>query len=162
MKQPIEYADHKGEVEKIISKQVEIKEKVKVNRVSPVAYRLPGQDDLYKTAIEHFGINNQMLKLTEEMAELTHALMRRLQMTTTDELAHDEAHWHCESMIREEMVDVAIVLEQLAIVFFDDANRWCKLKKAKLERLKKRIEGGVYDKNMLRCVRKENRKRYLL
>ena len=62
------------------------------------------KENIFKEAVNKFGVENQLLKLVEEMAELTQAIIKR-------RLNPDEPK-HFNSLI-EEMVDVYIVWEQL-------------------------------------------------
>ena len=62
-------------------------------------------ENIFKQAVDHFGVENQLLKLVEEMAELTQAIIKR-------KLNPDEPK-HFNNLI-EEMVDVNNVWEQVA------------------------------------------------
>jgi hypothetical protein len=61
-------------------------------------------ENIFKEAVDKFGVENQLLKLVEEMAELTQAIIKR-------RLNPDEPK-HFNNLI-EEMVDVNNVWEQL-------------------------------------------------
>jgi NTP pyrophosphatase (non-canonical NTP hydrolase) len=63
-------------------------------------------ENIFKQAVDHFGVENQLLKLVEEMAELTQAIIKR-------RLNPDEPK-HFNNLI-EEMVDVNNVWEQLVV-----------------------------------------------
>jgi NTP pyrophosphatase (non-canonical NTP hydrolase) len=62
-------------------------------------------ENIFKQAVDHFGVENQLLKLVEEMAELTQAIIKH-------RLYPDEPK-HFNNLL-EEFADVNIVLEQLA------------------------------------------------
>ena len=83
------------------------------------------QEQLYRDAIDKFGKDTQILKCIEEMAELTQALCKG---------DHDN--------IIEEMVDVRICLDQMALIYIDSMES-CHLNRDmynyKLERLRERV-----------------------
>jgi NTP pyrophosphatase (non-canonical NTP hydrolase) len=62
-------------------------------------------ENIFKQAVDHFGVENQLLKLVEEMAELTQAIIKH-------RLYPDEPK-HFNNLL-EEFIDVNIVLEQLS------------------------------------------------
>ena len=62
-------------------------------------------ENIFKQAVDHFGVENQLLKLVEEMAELTQAIIKR-------RLNPDEPK-HFNNLL-EEIIDVNIVFEQLS------------------------------------------------
>jgi hypothetical protein len=62
------------------------------------------KENIFKEAVDKFGVENQLLKLVEEMAELTQAIIKH-------RLYPDEPK-HFNNLI-EEMVDVHNVWEQL-------------------------------------------------
>lgn len=68
---------------------------------------------LYEKALDKFGNQNQKLKLIEEMAELTQAIIK-------------------DSNIAEEIADVQIVLDQLKLLYPD----WKSWEQVKIQRLK--------------------------
>mgnify|MGYP000513024403 CR=1 FL=1 len=80
--------------------------------------------DVYYGALSYFGIDSQKLKLIEEMAELTTAIL------------HDRDGR--SGNICEEIADVEIVLNQLKI-FYNQNGEVDSFKKMKLERLGKTI-----------------------
>lgn len=71
---------------------------------------------------DHYGRNSQILKLIEEMAELTQALLKG-----------DEKH------IAEEMADVSIMLEQVEYLCWN-TNLVSVIREMKIERQIRRIE----------------------
>jgi NTP pyrophosphatase (non-canonical NTP hydrolase) len=83
---------------------------------------------LLQEAIKTFGIENQILKTIEELGELQSELARYLLYQK-----HNETLLH---KVSEEIADVAILLEQLKLVF-PNTNA---ISKKKLERLKVYIE----------------------
>lgn len=62
-------------------------------------------ENIFKSAVEHFGVENQLLKLVEEMAELTQAIIKR-------RLYPDEPRYF--NNLLEEFADVNLVMMQLA------------------------------------------------
>ena len=62
-------------------------------------------ENIFKQAVDKFGVENQLLKLVEEMAELTQAIIKH-------RLYPDEPK-HLNNML-EELADVNIVFEQLS------------------------------------------------
>ena len=92
------------------------------------------KDKLQKIT-KHFGIQNQIVKLNEEVAELTVACIK-------NEHTREE---HFE--ITEEMADVMVLLKQLQIRYeIDDAEIEAVMKE-KVDRTLKRIKEGYYDKH---------------
>jgi NTP pyrophosphatase (non-canonical NTP hydrolase) len=83
-------------------------------------------DEYTAKATEHFGADKQMVKAIEEMSELQKELSKNLLGAENQEA------------IREEIADCIIMLEQMAYLF-DVNNGIEKIKKAKIERLKQRI-----------------------
>ena len=83
-------------------------------------------DDYPAKATEHFGADKQMVKAIEEMSELQKELSKNLLGAENQEA------------IREEIADCIIMLEQMAYLF-DINNGIDKIKQAKIERLKQRI-----------------------
>lgn len=61
-------------------------------------------ENIFKTAVEHLGVENQLLKLVEEMAELTQAIIKR-RLYPNDPKYFDN--------LIEEFVDVNLVMMQL-------------------------------------------------
>lgn len=59
--------------------------------------------EIIKRAVEHYGVNAQMLKCIEEMGELSRALSRALNQNERTDNAN----------ICEEIADVSILLDQL-------------------------------------------------
>ena len=88
--------------------------------------------ELLKKAINTYGVQAQKDMMIEEMSELTKAILkeRRVDNFTIAELAKDN--------IREEIVDVQIMLNQMKIIYgykLEWENR-------KLQRLSERLNGG--------------------
>lgn len=85
--------------------------------------------ELYKQAIEKYGTEKQTDKAIEELAELTAAIQKYLYGRIR------------KSAVIEEMADVQIMLEQLALIFkiSDDSLRL--MKTVKLNRLKRKVDG---------------------
>jgi NTP pyrophosphatase (non-canonical NTP hydrolase) len=92
-------------------------------------------ENIFKQAVEHFGVENQLLKLVEEMAELTQAIIKR-------KLNPDEPK-HFNNLL-EEFVDVNIVMNQIAhsdLFESEIADDLFKMHyKRKLERLKSMLK----------------------
>lgn len=95
-------------------------------------------DLIYITAIERWGRDAQMVKAAEEMAELSAVLLKYV---NTDEKQRSSLVEH----IREEIVDVEIMLEQLGHVFGDNYDEYL----FKFWRLSRRlgIKAGLDDEN---------------
>ena len=91
-------------------------------------------DERIKTIAEHFGLDNQVDKLTEEASELITA---RIQMTTKDGQVDDNVL--CAHFLSE-LADVDIVLEQVKYLLTDNQRLYfdC-VRDEKLDRTMKRI-----------------------
>lgn len=63
------------------------------------------EKDILAMAVKEFGKENQILQAVEEMAELTHALMR-----------HVRGDVHVENVV-EEIADVQIMIRQMVMIF---------------------------------------------
>ncbi len=85
-------------------------------------------DLIYVKAMERWGRDAQIVKAAEEMAELSAVLLKYV---NTDEKQRSSLVEH----IREEMVDVEIMLEQLGLVFGDNYDEYL----FKLWRLSRRL-----------------------
>lgn len=85
------------------------------------------EQEIYKAALDAFGVPNQVDMLIEEMAELTQALLkwRRGRMGAMQN-------------VHEEVADVEIVLAQIKIGL--DPKKIAIYKERKLERLEERIK----------------------
>ena len=82
-----------------------------------------------REALEHFGASNQILKLFEEMAELQKEVCK-----------HEQDFCNLEELA-EELADVSVMLEQMAILFqVEELTEQIRLEK--LERLEGRIRDG--------------------
>lgn len=92
---------------------------------------------LYQRAINRFGSINQMLKASEELAELNQALMKYMQVI--DDGTKGEVRDRICDHISEEMADVVITKEQLSIILnnVDDVHVW---KRKKQQRLLERLD----------------------
>ena len=95
-------------------------------------------DLIYVKAMERWGRDAQIVKAAEEMAELSAVLLKYV---NTDEKQRSSLVEH----IREEMVDVEIMLEQLGLVFGDNYHEYL----FKLWRLSRRlgIKAGLDDED---------------
>lgn len=99
---------------------------------------MTSKETMYK-AINTYGVGNQMIKTVEELSELSQALCKSLiRLNYTKEKISLES----VDNIFEEMADVEIMLEQCKIMFQCDkeVNEW---KHKKIERLERRLEGGI-------------------
>ena len=81
--------------------------------------------EIYKKAIEKFGVDGQFLKAAEECNELSKELIKTV---NTREAQN----------ITEEIADVEIMLEQLKIIFDKEIIK--EIKNKKLKRLKNRLK----------------------
>ena len=79
-------------------------------------------------AIAHYGKLNQLDVCIEEMAELT------------KEIVKNKRGENNRDHIVEEIADVYIMLEQLELIFDVDVREVIDVRKAKLERLERRIQ----------------------
>lgn len=94
------------------------------------------KDEIYQDAISIFGRSAQILVCIEEMAEFTKELIKFERGIGS--LTH----------IAEELADVSIMLEQMAIAF-NCHNNVVKFKRFKLARLKNtlvEVRGGLHEK----------------
>lgn len=83
-----------------------------------------------KKIIEHFGVSNQIIKLNEELAELT------------VEIVKDDYFG-----IQEELADVYVLLKQIQL-YFDIADEEIEsVSNEKIDRTLKRIKEGYYEKH---------------
>ena len=85
------------------------------------------KDKIYKAALSTWGRSPQILVCIEEMAELTKELIK-----------FERGKGSLEN-IAEEIADVSIMLEQMALVF-DCHNQIVEFKQFKLDRLKNTLE----------------------
>lgn len=84
------------------------------------------EQEIYKTAIDKYGANQQMMICIEEMAELTKELCKNMRGRKNKE------------NIAEEIADVQIMLEQMKLLH-DCGTAVCFWMDAKIQRLEKRI-----------------------
>ena len=85
-------------------------------------------EPILKKAISQNGEYGQLDICIEEMAELTQAISKLKRGLTHN--------------VEEEVADVEIMLEQVRMMFLVDAKKIDEIKKQKLERLEKRLEGN--------------------
>lgn len=83
---------------------------------------------IFRTALMRWGSEEQIIKACEELAELSAVLLKYV---NTDEKQRSSLVEH----IREEIVDVEIMLEQLGLVFGDNYDEYL----FKLWRLSRRL-----------------------
>lgn len=86
------------------------------------------RDKDLKEITEHFGISNQIIKLNEEVAELT------------VECARDNYFG-----VQEELADVYVLLKQIQLYFDIDDEEIESVSNEKIDRTLKRIKDGYYD-----------------
>ncbi|MEG1565056.1 MAG: hypothetical protein RR365_15265 [Bacteroides sp.] len=86
---------------------------------------------LYEGAVEKFGARAQILMAIEEMSELTKALLKCIR---NEDFGHGDSDAILNS-VAEERADVAIMLNQLDVIFGDNSEEEC----AKLEHLKELV-----------------------
>lgn len=103
---------------------------------------MTSKETMYK-AINTYGVENQLIKTVEELSELSQALCKssiRLNYTKGKISLEDDLKY--VDNIFEEMADVEIMLEQCKIMFQCDkeVNKW---KQEKIQRLERRLEGGI-------------------
>jgi len=85
------------------------------------------KEDLYKAAIEKWGVVSQVEMAVEECSELIQAIQKVKRSNTIETNMH----------VCEEIADVEIMIEQLRYIF--DVDLIDQFKSEKLERLEKRI-----------------------
>lgn len=90
-------------------------------------------DELYKKAVEKWGVNAQINMLVEEMAELTKAICK---LSREDRPAFNSMR---KNSIEEEIADVEIMLGQMRIIF--DSSNIDGYKNKKLQRLNNLVRG---------------------
>ena len=91
--------------------------------------------NVLKEAIETFGISAQVDMAIEEMSELTKALCKERRIR----LQFQPEHTKAQANVIEEIADVAIMLEQLLIIF-DKDNEIQKEVDYKIDRLEQRLD----------------------
>lgn len=84
--------------------------------------------DIYKQAIDTYGVRAQKLMAIEEMSELTKEICKDFR-----------GQLNREHLI-EEMADVTITLEQLMIMYKISGDEIQQMRERKMERLKERLE----------------------
>lgn len=90
---------------------------------------------IYLKAIDHYGSRNQLIKLIEEMDELSKEICKYLVMDPESPKLESEI-----DHIAEETADVFIMLQQLTLIFPDMEQQFTDWKRLKILRLKSRIE----------------------
>lgn len=88
------------------------------------------KDKDLKKITEHFGVSNQIIKLNEEVAELT------------VEIVKDNYFG-----IQEELADVYVILKQIQLYFEIEDEEIDSVSKEKIDRTLKRIKEGYYDEH---------------
>jgi len=90
-----------------------------------------GEMAILERAVDTYGVQSQIIKAVEEMAELT------------KELCKDAGSGERVDLIAEEMADVEIMLEQLRYIYRRENIDFyvCCWKDAKIDRLAARLEG---------------------
>lgn len=97
--------------------------------------------EIMQMAINTYGLEKQMIKTVEELAELEQALCKAIiRLTDYDPLASFQKDLESVNNIFEEIADVEIMLEQLKMMYncFDEVSEW---KDKKIVRLQKRLGG---------------------
>lgn len=84
--------------------------------------------DIYKKAIDKYGLKSQLIKAIEELSELQKELCKVLNFGGS-----------CEK-IAEEIADVQIMIEQIKIIWNITHEKIEHIKRQKIERLKERLE----------------------
>ena len=97
--------------------------------------------DKLKIIAEHYGIENQSIQLTEEMAELTIALnkYRRSSKVEHQTISESIDEQFIIEQIIEEICDVEIVLEQIKYLLNHSSDDLAVWKQRKIERQLERI-----------------------
>ncbi|MBQ7129404.1 MAG: hypothetical protein IJO19_05395 [Clostridia bacterium] len=84
--------------------------------------------DFIKALIQKYGVETQVLVAVEEMSELQKALLKNINRNSKN-----------LTEVKEEMVDVSIMLEQLRYIYKISNREFSTIKKNKIERTKKRL-----------------------
>lgn len=92
------------------------------------------REALYRKALETWGADDRMAKTAEECSELSAALIRVMAAPVGHEVLRE-----LENAIGE-LVDVAIMTEQMELVFGDAIAQMIALRDAKLDRLEAFLE----------------------
>ena len=92
-------------------------------------------DDKLKKITKHFGVETELMKLSEELGELQNECYKRLYVDP-------EA-----GNVEDEFADVLVVLSQLLLYFNADMDKVSEIFERKVDRTVKRIEEGWYDKH---------------
>ena len=92
-------------------------------------------DDKLRKITKHFGVETELMKLSEELGELQNECYKRLYVDP-------EA-----GNIEDEFADVLVVLSQLLLYFNVDIDKASEIFEHKVDRTVKRIEEGWYDKH---------------
>jgi hypothetical protein len=73
----------------------------------------------FQEAVDHFGLDNQILKTVEELAELQKELIKYLFIirAAEDDLRYLEAAENSAIRVREEIADVKVMLAQMTCAF---------------------------------------------
>ena len=103
------------------------------------------REETLHRAIETFGVDAQMIKTVEEMAELAQVIAKyaaiilvpiRFTMTESSDKTFFAHRDTLNAKLREEMADVRIMLEQMEIIFGDTSE----IQDAKLAQLTERMD----------------------
>ena len=94
-------------------------------------------EDKLKKIIDYYGINNQQRKLQEEVFELQEAITK-LDMAERDVNLFDIEYF--KGNIVEELADVFVILNQLAIYYKIDENKLYSIMEYKVDRTINRME----------------------
>lgn len=89
--------------------------------------------EIYRKALDHWGLELQVGMLTEEMAELTIAVNKYRREPCNARLR----------MVAEEMEDVRIMIEQIRVAFQIPPSWMVEYRSLKLNKLKKMLEGKL-------------------
>ena len=84
--------------------------------------------DFIKALIQKYGVETQVLVAVGEMSELQKALLKNINRNSKN-----------LTEVKEEMVDVSIMLEQLRYIYKISNREFSTIKKNKIERTKKRL-----------------------
>jgi NTP pyrophosphatase (non-canonical NTP hydrolase) len=83
-------------------------------------------------AIDHYGLQNQMMQTIEEAAELIQAINKWIRAEGTEEIKYAVQH------LAEETADLKIMLEQLTIMIGEHRVKWWV--DFKIDRLEERLK----------------------
>ena len=99
------------------------------------------EDNIYKRIVDTWGVESQINMLIEEMGELLQAISKYRRAQNKDDKTKIEAYDH----LCEEVADVENMMSQMRYML--DSDRIDEYKKAKLERISKKLDAYKNNQN---------------